>query len=92
MSKFLMKTDFVPSGDQPKAINELTAGLKEGEEHQVLLGVTGSGKDIYHRPRHRARAAPRADYRAQQNAGRAALRRIQKSFPGQRRGVFCQLL
>lgn len=39
-----MKTDFVPSGDQPKAINELTAGLKEGKEHQVLLGVTGSGK------------------------------------------------
>jgi len=39
-----MKTDFVPSGDQPKAINELTAGLKKGEEHQVLLGVTGSGK------------------------------------------------
>ncbi|MBN1474826.1 MAG: excinuclease ABC subunit UvrB [Syntrophaceae bacterium] len=44
MQKFLMKTDFVPSGDQPKAINELTAGLKEGNEHQVLLGVTGSGK------------------------------------------------
>jgi len=44
MQKFLMKTDFVPSGDQPKAINELTAGLKEGKEHQVLLGVTGSGK------------------------------------------------
>ncbi len=44
MQKFLMTTDFVPSGDQPKAINELTAGLKEGEEHQVLLGVTGSGK------------------------------------------------
>jgi excinuclease ABC subunit B len=44
MQKFLMKTDFVPSGDQPKAINELTAGLKKGEEHQVLLGVTGSGK------------------------------------------------
>lgn len=39
-----MKTDFVPSGDQPKAIHELSAGLKEGREHQVLLGVTGSGK------------------------------------------------
>ncbi len=39
-----MKTDFVPSGDQPKAIHQLSAGLKEGKEHQVLLGVTGSGK------------------------------------------------
>jgi len=39
-----MKTDFVPNGDQPKAINELTSGLKKGKEHQVLLGVTGSGK------------------------------------------------
>ncbi|HDQ04792.1 MAG TPA: excinuclease ABC subunit UvrB [Deltaproteobacteria bacterium] len=44
MQKFLMKTDFVPNGDQPKAINELTSGLKKGKEHQVLLGVTGSGK------------------------------------------------
>ncbi|HQM43341.1 MAG TPA: excinuclease ABC subunit UvrB [Smithellaceae bacterium] len=39
-----MKTDFVPGGDQPKAIHELSTGLKEGREHQVLLGVTGSGK------------------------------------------------
>lgn len=39
-----MKTDFVPGGDQPKAIRELSTGLKEGREHQVLLGVTGSGK------------------------------------------------
>jgi len=44
VEKFLMKTDFVPSGNQPKAIHELLAGLKEGREHQVLLGVTGSGK------------------------------------------------
>jgi excinuclease ABC subunit B len=37
-------TDFVPSGDQPQAIDALVAGLDEGLPHQVLLGVTGSGK------------------------------------------------
>ncbi|RLB58242.1 MAG: excinuclease ABC subunit B [Deltaproteobacteria bacterium] len=35
---------FQPAGDQPRAIEELVAGLQRGERHQVLLGVTGSGK------------------------------------------------
>ncbi len=39
-----MITDFVPAGDQPQAILDLVQGLKKGKEHQVLLGVTGSGK------------------------------------------------
>ncbi|MBF0168747.1 MAG: excinuclease ABC subunit UvrB [Alphaproteobacteria bacterium] len=37
-------SDYQPSGDQPQAIKELTAGLLQGERDQVLLGVTGSGK------------------------------------------------
>lgn len=37
-------SDYQPSGDQPKAINALVEGLKDGLAHQVLLGVTGSGK------------------------------------------------
>jgi excinuclease ABC subunit B len=44
MAKFVLKTDFTPQGDQPQAIAELTAGLRRGDRHQVLLGVTGSGK------------------------------------------------
>ncbi len=44
MGKFSLITDFIPSGDQPQAIIELSQGLQEGKEHQVLLGVTGSGK------------------------------------------------
>ncbi|NWF51494.1 MAG: excinuclease ABC subunit UvrB [Nitrospirae bacterium] len=44
MEKFKLKTLFSPKGDQPKAIKELTKGLKNGLKHQVLLGVTGSGK------------------------------------------------
>ncbi len=37
-------SEFEPAGDQPAAIRELVAGLKAGEQDQVLLGVTGSGK------------------------------------------------
>ena len=41
---FKIKSSYQPKGDQPKAISELTAGLERGDEYQVLLGVTGSGK------------------------------------------------
>ena len=41
---FDLVSDYKPSGDQPKAINELVKGIKEGAKGQVLLGVTGSGK------------------------------------------------
>lgn len=44
MKKLSMITDFVPAGDQPQAIDRLVQGLEKGNEHQVLLGVTGSGK------------------------------------------------
>jgi excinuclease ABC subunit B len=37
-------TDLRPKGDQPAAISELLEGLSRGEQHQVLLGITGSGK------------------------------------------------
>ncbi|MBW2122809.1 MAG: excinuclease ABC subunit UvrB [Deltaproteobacteria bacterium] len=44
MSPFKLVSPFRPTGDQPKAIDELTRGLMEGAKHLVLLGVTGSGK------------------------------------------------
>jgi excinuclease ABC subunit B len=44
MSIFKLVSDFVPRGDQPNAIETLTRGVEEGAKHQVLLGVTGSGK------------------------------------------------
>ena len=43
-SIFSIESDFAPMGDQPTAISELVAGVKEGRKSQVLLGVTGSGK------------------------------------------------
>ncbi len=44
MAKFVLQTDYQPQGDQPQAIEELAAGVRRGDRHQVLLGVTGSGK------------------------------------------------
>jgi excinuclease ABC subunit B len=41
---FQLVTTYKPRGDQPRAIEELVSGLCAGEQHQVLLGVTGSGK------------------------------------------------
>jgi excinuclease ABC subunit B len=43
-SSFTLVSDFEPRGDQPRAIEELEAGLVRGDRDQVLLGVTGSGK------------------------------------------------
>lgn len=44
MPSFAISSSFEPKGDQPQAIHHLSAGVKRGEPHQVLLGVTGSGK------------------------------------------------
>ena len=44
MSEFKLYSDFKPQGDQPQAIDGLVQGLKNGDKHQVLLGITGSGK------------------------------------------------
>ncbi len=41
---FKLVSNYKPSGDQPKAIEELSKGIKEGKKHQVLLGATGTGK------------------------------------------------
>ena len=43
-SPFKLVTQFEPKGDQPEAIRQLMKGLEQGEQHQVLLGITGSGK------------------------------------------------
>ena len=44
MSNFNLQSSYTPAGDQPEAIVKLVEGINEGEKHQVLLGVTGSGK------------------------------------------------
>ncbi len=44
MPEFKIRSDYKPTGDQPKAIEELTSLIQQGSRHQTLLGVTGSGK------------------------------------------------
>ena len=44
MDKFVLKSPYKPTGDQPQAIDTLVNGILNGEKEQVLLGVTGSGK------------------------------------------------
>ena len=44
MNKFILKSEYKPTGDQPQAIEKLVKGFQEGNQCQTLLGVTGSGK------------------------------------------------
>ncbi len=44
MDKFVLHSEYAPTGDQPQAIDALVKGFKEGNQFQTLLGVTGSGK------------------------------------------------
>ena len=44
MDKFILHSEYAPTGDQPQAIEALVKGFKEGNQFQTLLGVTGSGK------------------------------------------------
>src|SRR5574344_660467 len=42
--KFILHSEYLPSGDQPEAIKELVDGIRKGNKYQCLMGVTGSGK------------------------------------------------
>ena len=44
MDRFILHSEYEPTGDQPEAIAELVQGFREGNQCQTLLGVTGSGK------------------------------------------------
>ena len=44
MDKFVLHSNYKPTGDQPEAIDALTRGVQNGLKEQTLLGVTGSGK------------------------------------------------
>ena len=46
MNTFILESEFSPKGDQQQAIDALTEGVNAGKQHQVLLGVTGSGKTV----------------------------------------------
>ncbi len=48
MKEFQLISEYVPAGDQPTAIQKLSEGLADGLANQTLLGVTGSGKNVFH--------------------------------------------
>ena len=89
---FQLTSPFTPSGDQPKAIEKIAQGLNDGARHQVLLGVTGSGKTftmaqvIAKLNRPALILAPNKTLAAQ------ALWRVPGAFPAERGGVFRLLL
>ena len=81
-SMFQLTAPFEPAGDQPEAIEALVEGLRRGEKHQVLMGVTGSGKTFTMANVIQAGPAAGAGDVAQQDAGGPALFRVQGvSFP-----------
>ena len=89
---FKLVSEYEPAGDQPTAIAELVGAINANERDQVLLGVTGSGKTFTMAKVIEIVQQPGADPGAQQNAGRAALRRDEALLPGKRGGVFRLLL
>ena len=89
---FELVSEFKPAGDQPQAIAELIEGLRRGEQRPGAARRHRLGQDLHHGARHRQRAAADADPRAQQDPGRAALRRDEGVLPEQRRRVLRQLL
>ncbi len=90
--KFVIKSDFEPRGDQPQAIEELVEGVNRARPHAGAARRHRLGQDLHHGQGDRAHPAPGADPRAQQDAGRPALRRVQELLPRQRGRVFRLLL
>ncbi len=90
--RLVIKSEFEPQGDQPNAIKDLVEGVKRHDRTQVLLGRHRLGQNLHHGQGDRGDAAPGADSRAEQDAGRAALRRVQVVLPRQRGGIFRLLL
>ena len=91
MAEFKIHSDYQPTGDQPQAIAALTEGVQKGFKHQVLLGVTGSGKTFTMANIIKTSAARRWSS--------PITRRWRRSWPGnsasfsrERRGLLRQLL
>ena len=91
-SRFKLVCEYEPRGDQPKAIAELVAGLDARRAAPGPPGRHGLRQDLHHGQRDRGRGAPHPDHRPQQDAGGAALQRVQAVLPRERRRVLRLLL
>ena len=88
----VIKSDFDPKGDQPQAIKELVEGVRRQRPHASAARRHRLRQDLHHGQGDRTDAAPGAHPRAQQDAGGAALRRVQEFLSRQRGRVFRLLL
>ena len=86
--RLVIKSDFEPKGDQPTAIKDLVEGVKRTRPHPGAARRHRLGQDLHHGEGDRGDAAPGAGAGAEQDAGRAALRRVQELLPRQRGRVF----
>ena len=89
---FDLTTEYQPTGDQPRAIGELVAGLAARRPAPGAAGRHRLGQDLHHRQRGRQGEAADAGHRPQQDPGGPALRRVQGALPRERRRVLRQLL
>ena len=89
---FSLVTDFELRGDQERAIAELTEGLERGDRHQMLLGVTGSGKTFTMAQVIARVNRPTLVMVHNKDPGCPAVPRVQAVLSSQRGGVLRQLL
>ena len=92
MAELKTADTYLPTGDQPKAIETLAAGLQAGERYQTLLGATGHRQDGDDGVDDREGRPSGARDRPQQDARRAALQRVPRVLPAQRGRVLRLLL
>ena len=92
MADFQLVAPYQPAGDQPAGDRAARRRLRRGQEHQTLLGVTGSGKTFTMANVIAQHGPAGAGHVAQQDARRPALRRVQGVLPAQRRPLLRQLL
>ena len=92
MAEFKTNASYRPTGDQPTAVATLAEGLEAGDRMQTLRRGDGYRKDRDDGLDDREGRPPGAHHRAQQDACRAALQRVPRVLPGQRRRVLRLLL
>ena len=86
---FKLHSDYKPTGDQPKAIEYLSNGIKEGKKFQTLLGVTGSGKTFTMANIIQKVQKPTLVLAHNKTLAGQLYSEFKEFFPRKQRGVFC---
>ena len=89
---FKLVSDYKPTGDQPKAIEYLSNGIKEGKKFQTLLGVTGSGKTFTMANIIQQVQKPTLVLAHNKTLAGQLYSEFKEFFPRKQCGIFCKLL